>query len=305
MKNRAILFAAIASALMFGACGYIVTPADESGPTPTTAGVWTATATAVSQTSGGDLHIDLAIDNETGNWSAMQVASSGAVALTTGDGKTATCGTAFVGTGGTSLAPGFRIRGYTGGTKAKPATQLLYVECQGAAPAAGSKLAIDYSYVTGEFNYYSPPKPVKAKLQVDLDKVVADLTYPVAQPVDGLVQAQAAPIEAINKCVLTLKTATRSADGVEFAWHTENPTAYPTYVHIGTPPVVGSDGIIYGFYESPHLADTPITPAKSTAEWTTAAAVPKDVTGLVILASVESKAQKNFVSHAIGLADAP
>ncbi len=235
----------------------------------------------------------------------MQVASSGAVALTTGDGKTATCATSFVGTGGTSLAPGFRMRGYTGGTKAKPTTQLLYVECQGAAPAAGSKLAIDYSYVTGEFNYYSPPKPVKAKLQVDLDKVAADLTYPVAQPVDGLVQATTDPIEAINTCVLTLKTATPSADGLTFAWHTENPTAYPTYVHIGTPPVIGSDGVIYGFYESPHLADTPITPAKGTAEWTTDVAVPKDVTGRVILLSVESKAQKNFVSHAVGLADTP
>lgn len=305
MKTRQILFATVASAFLFGACGYIVTPADESSPTPTTAGVWSATATAVSQTSGGDLHVDLAIENETGNWSAMQVASSGAVVLTTGDGKTSTCGTAFVGTGGTSLAQGFRMRGYTGGTKAKPTTQLLYVECAGAAPAAGSRLAIDYSYVTGEFNYYSPAKPTKAKLQVDLDKVAADLTYPVAQAVEGLVQTSADPIEAINKCVLTLKTATRTADGLELDWHTDNPTSYPTFVHIGTPPVIGSDGIIYGFYESPHLADTPITPAKASTEWTTEVAVPKDVTGLYVLVSVEAKAQKNFVNHAIGLTDTP
>ncbi len=305
MKTRATLFVVIASAFLVGACDYIVTPADESSPTPATAGVWSAAATAVSQTAGGDLHVDLAIRNETGSWSAMQVASSGAVVLTTGDGKTTTCGTAFIGTGGTSLAPGFQMRGYTGGTKAKPTTQLLYVECQGAAPAAGSRLAVDYSYVTGEFNYYSPAKPAKAKLQVDLDKVAADLTYPVAQPVEGLVQTSADPIEAINKCVLTLKTATRSTDGLKLAWHTDNPTAYPTYVHIGTPPVIGSDGIIYGFYESPHLADTPITPAKASAEWTTEVAVPKDVTGLYLLLSVESKAQKNFVSHAIGLTDKP
>jgi hypothetical protein len=295
--------ALVAITLLFAACDYIVTPADESSPTPATAGLWTAVATGVSATPGGDLHVDLAIQNETGAWSAMQVAPSGAVVLGTADGHTTTCGTAVVGTGGASLAPGFRVRGYTGGTKTKPATKLLSVECQGAAPAAGSVLAIDYSYTTGEFNYYSPSSPRKAKLQVDLDKVAADLAYPIAKPVDGLVQKPADPIEAINKCVLTLASVKRTADGLELAWHTTNPTAYPTYVHIGTPPVVGSDGVIYGLYESPHLADTPITPASQAADWTTNVAVPKDVTGLVILVSVESKQQKNFVSHAIAIAD--
>ena len=122
--------------------------------------------------------MDLAIRNDTGDWSAMTVASSGAVALATSDGKTSPCATAFVGTGGTSLAPGFQMRGYTGGTKAKPETQLLYVECQGAAPAAGSRLAISYTYVTGEFNYYSPAPPASAKLEVDLDKLATDLDLP-------------------------------------------------------------------------------------------------------------------------------
>jgi hypothetical protein len=303
MTTRAPVLGLIACSLLLAACGYIVTPADESSPTPATAGTWSAVATAVGKTAGGDLHVDLAIRNETGAWSAMTVAPSGAVVLTTGDGHTTPCATVFVGTGGTSLAPGFQMHGYTGGTKVKPVTQLLYVECQGAAPAAGSRLAIDYTYVTGEFNYYSPASPVRAKLQVDLDKLAAGLTYPVAQAVDGLVQKAADPIEAINKCVLTLKTATRTADGLEFAWHTTNPTAYPTYVHIGTPPVIGSDGIIYGFYESPHLADTPITPANEAADWTTDVAVPKDVTGLYILLSVESKQQKLFVSHAVDITD--
>ncbi len=48
MKTRAMLFVVIASILAFGACDYIVTPAEESSPTPTTAGVWSATATAIS-----------------------------------------------------------------------------------------------------------------------------------------------------------------------------------------------------------------------------------------------------------------
>ena len=57
-----------------------------------------------------------------------------------------------------------------------------------------------------------------------------------------------------------------TADGLELTWHTENPTKYPVYVHIGIPPVVGSDGVIYGRYQSPHLADTPITPASGFAD---------------------------------------
>ncbi len=61
--------------------------------------------------------------------------------------------------------------------------------------------------------------------------------------------------------------------------------------------------MIYGFYESPHLADTPITPAKGVADWTTKVAVPKDVTGLYILVMVESKQQKSFVNHAIDITD--
>ena len=108
-------------------------------------------------------------------------------------------------------------------------------------------------------------------------------------------------IDAINKNTLTLSAVERTADTIEFTWDTQNPTKYPVYVHIGIPPVIGSDGVIYGRYESPHLADTPITPGKGTAEWKTSVAVPADVTGLYVLPSVESKQQKNFSSHAIDI----
>ena len=148
MRTPTAAAALLLGTLVLGACDYIVTPADESTPTPVTAGVWTAVATAVSQTESGDLHVDLAIENQTGDWSAMEVASSGAVSLKAGDGSSKSCGTAFVGTGGNYLAPGFRMRGYTGGTKAEPETQLLNVECAGATPAPGSRLVIDYAYVT-------------------------------------------------------------------------------------------------------------------------------------------------------------
>ena len=290
----------ISSALLLAGCGYIVTPADESSPTPAIQGAWAAVATKVDAAAGG-LHVDITIVNSTGSWSAMQATAGKPAVLRTSDGNSTDCATVFVGTGGTYLAPGFQIRGYTGGTNAKPVTQLLNVECAGASATPGSKLSVAYSYVTGDFNYYRPPTPTPATLDIDLDKVAADLTYPVAAQVAGVVEPADAKITAINNCTLQLTSAKRTATGLDLAWQADNPTEYPVYVHIGVPPVVGSDGVIYGFYQSPHLADTPITPAGQSAHWTTKAPAPKDVTGLYVLVMVESKQQKTFVSHAIDI----
>jgi hypothetical protein len=74
-------------------------------------------------------------------------------------------------------------------------------------------------------------------------------------------------------------------------------------VHIGNPPVIGDDGILYGFYESPDLASVPITPAGDKAEWTTEATVPQDVKGLYIMLSVESKNQRYFINYAVDITD--
>ena len=302
--RRRLVGVGMACAILVAGCGYIVTPEDEASPTPATAGgpgggAWIATATKVEVASGA-LHVDIAITNETGAWSAMQAVEGQAAKLTSG-GTTTDCAAVVVGTGGTSLAPGFRIRGYTGGSASAPTPRLLSVDCAGAAPAAGQKLSIDYTYVTGDFNYYSPATPADATLEVDLDKVAADLTYPVATKIDGVIETSDAKIDAINHCTLTLVSADRTADGLKFGWQTDNPTEYQTYVHIGIPPVLGSDGVIHGFYESPHLADTPITPAGQSATWSTSVAAPKDVTGLYILVQVESKQQKTFVSHALDI----
>ena len=302
MNARWRLAPAIACALVLGGCGYIVTPADETSPTPTTSAGWAAVATKVSAADGG-LHVDVTIRNDTGAWSAMQATPGQPAVLSTSGGASANCADVFVGTGGTTLAPGFQVRGYTGGTKAKPTTQLLSVDCAGASATPGSKLSIAYSYVTGAFNYYTPSAATSAKLEIDLDKVAADLTYPVAAPVDGVIEKADGKIIAINKCTLGLTGAKRTATGLELGWETDNPTEYPTFVHIGVPPVVGSDGVIYGFYESPHLADTPISPAGGSATWTTTVAVPKEDTGLYVLVMVESEQQKNFISHAIDITD--
>lgn len=302
MKIRFALAPLVAAALLVGGCDYIVTPQEDSSPTPAVAHGWGGTATKV-EAAAGSLRIDVTIRNDTGAWSSMQATPGKPAVLTTGDGKTASCATVFVGTGGTSIAPGFQARGYTAGTKAKPLTQLMYVECAGATAAAGSKLAIPYSYITGEFNYYTPSAPTAGSLELDLDKVAADLKYPIATPVEGVIEKADAKIVAINNCTLTLTSVKRTADGLELAWQTDNPTAYQVYVHIGTPPVIGSDGVIYGFYESPHLADTPITLAGQSAHWTTKVAVPKEATGLYIIVSVESKQQKLFVNHALDITD--
>ena len=302
MNARRRLALVIACGILLAGCGYIVTPEDESSPAPAASHGWGAVATKVDAAAGG-LHVDVTIRNDTGAWSAMQATPDQPAVLTTSDGKSTNCGTVFMGTGGTSLAPGFQVRGYTGGTKAKPTTQLLYVECAGAAAAPGSKLSIPYTYVTGDFNYYAPSAATSANLAVDLDKAAADLKYPVATPVDGVIEKADAKIIAINKCTLSLTSAKRTADGLEFGWQADNPTQYPTYVHIGIPPVVGTDGVIYGFYQSPTLTDAPIAPGGQSAKWTTTVAVPQADTGLYILASVESKQQKTFVNHAIDITD--
>ena len=291
-------------ALLNFACVYIVLPSTVGDvPTPAASIGWTANVTNVTKNDAGDLHIDITIRNETGTWSTMKAVDGKPAILTTSDGKSSNCDTVFVSTGGHSLAPGFQMRGYTGGTKAEPKTQLLYVECKGAAAISGSKLSINYTYVTGPYNYYVAANPVSATLTLNLDQVVADLKYPIAEPVQGLIEKSSDKIVAINDCELTLANAKRTDTGLAFDWETKNPGAYPTYVHIGTPPVIGSDGILYGLYEDPTLADAPITLSGQTATWTTTVAVPKDVTGLYILISVETKQQKNFTSHVIDITD--
>ena len=288
---------------LLNAGGYIVVPAVDVTPTPTGAKGWSAIVTNVGKDDAGGLHIDLTIRNDTGAWSAMQAEQGKPAILTTSDGKSTNCDTIFVGTGGTSLAPGFQMRGYTGGTKKELKPQLLYVECKGAAASPGAKLSIGYNYVTGAYDLHVPAVPVSAKMELDLDQVVKDVKYPVATPVTGLIEKVGDKISAINDFTLTLTDAQRTDTGLELKWQDYNPTEYPNYVHIGTPPVIGADGIIYGLYEDPSIADATIALQKATAEWPTTVAVPKNVTGLYVLVSVETRQSKYFVSHVIDIAD--
>jgi hypothetical protein len=285
------------------ACAYIVLPEGLEVSSSADAKGWRAIATHVATTDNGALHVDLALLNETGDWSAMRAAEDSPAVLRAG-GEDRECSTVFVGTGGHRVAPGFQLRGYIAGTKGEPELQLLYIECEGAAPAAGSTISIEYNYVVGQYNYYEQDKGrLDALLEVDLDQVAGNLTYPVGEPVDGLIQDSTTAMEAINKVTLELADVQRTEDGLEFSWKTANPGEYPSYVHIGNPPVIGEDGILYGFYETPDIVSVPITAAGDVATWTTQVAVPPDVRGLYILLSVETGKARLFANYALDISD--
>jgi hypothetical protein len=291
--------------LLSFSCRYIVVPADLLvTPTSVASKGWSPLVLDLAKSDIGDLRINLAIKNDTQDWSAMQAVDGKPAVLTTGDGKHTNCDTVIVGTGGNSLAPGFQMRGYTVGTKKEPKTQPLYVECKGAVASPGSKLSVDYSYVTGAYDLHVPSVPVNATLEVDLDQIAKDVSYPVAvPPAEGLIEKAGDKIGAINNFTLTLTDAKRTNTGLELHWQDENPSDYANYVHIGIPPVIGADGIIYGLYEDPSIADATITLPHATAEWTTTVAVPQDVTGLYVLPSVETRQSKYFVNHVIDITD--
>ena len=262
--RKAFIFILLAYAFVSLACVYIVLPEglDTSGSNSIGEMGWSAFATNTGKSVNGDIHIDITIRNDTGDWSAMNAVDNKPATLNS-NGKNTSCDTVFLSTGGHRLAPGFQMRGYTAGTKTEPVTQLIYVECAGADIAPGSSLTIPYSYVTGQYNYYEQDKnKVEDNLEISLDEISSNLVYPVAEQVEDLIQQPDIEIIAINKVVLTLTGVQRNENNLQFAWKTSNPGEYPTYVHIGNPPVIGDDGILYGFYQTPDIITVPITPAK-------------------------------------------
>jgi len=309
MKAKKVLTLALLAYAMFSfACKYIVLPegletqeVEEEG---SASKVWNAVVTNVAKSEVGDLHIDLAIRNDTGDWSKMEAVADQPALLTTGDGKKTQCDTVFVGTGGHRLAPGFQTRGYTTGEMDAPTTQPLYVECKGAEAAPGSTLSIDYVSFGGELDDYDPEaNKTEAVLEVNLDEVVTDLIYPIATPVEGLLLKPGAEISALSENVITLLDALRTETGFQFTWQNFNPTKFPLKTHIGIPPVIGADGIIYGPYETIDIPSIPITPAGGKVDWTTEVVVPPDGSGFYILLSVESKKPRTYLNYVIDISD--
>jgi hypothetical protein len=140
-------------------------------------------------------------------------------------------------------------------------------------------------------------------LEIDLDNVTTDVTYPVAAPVEGLIKKPEVEITAFNEVFLMLTGITRTGQGVQFTWQTFNPGEYPACIHIGNPPAVGADGILYGFYRSPDRIDVPIIPAGKSAEWTTEVSVHGDVKGLSIMLSVGSGKVRLFANYCLDITD--
>jgi hypothetical protein len=302
-SHKTFAAAMIVLAMSILACKYVVVPTDLQPASSVEIGEWSAFATKVTKSDSGMLHIDLTLRNDTGDWSAMQ-AVEGIPAILTTQENSVNCETVRVATGGHRLTPGFQMRGYTDGTIASPETQLIYVECAEAEAGTGSKLTIDYFFVTGQYNYYEQDKNrVDAKLNIDLDKLIPETEYPVAElSPDAVVQGDA-EITAINEVALKLVALERNDTGLQFTWQTANPGEYPTYVHIGNPPVIGQDGILYGFYETPDIVSVPLSPAGGNVEWTTQVAVPQEVDNLYILLSVETGKARLFANYAIDITD--
>jgi hypothetical protein len=301
-RNHEILMIILLLAAISFGCKYVVIPEDLIAEQETFK-AWNAVVTGVSQTSTGALHVDVTIQNETGDWSSMQAVAGEPVVLKSA-GKESTCDTVFIGTGGHRLAPGFQMRGYTAGTKAEPVTQLLYVECAGSQLQPDAKLFINYVAYNGDLDYYHQDvNESTGTLELSLNDVVTDLRYPVDLEIPGLAEATGSEILAISENVVSLVDVQRIETGLQFTWKNYNPTNFALKTHIGIPPVIGSDGIIYGIFEIMDLATTPLTPSKGEVTWTTEAQVPEGVGNLYILLSVEDRQMRMYVNHLIDITD--
>jgi hypothetical protein len=298
--NRKIYFVFLILAFVLLGCKYVVIPEDLIAEGTASEG-WGAQVTNVSQAEDGDLRIEITIQNETGDWSSMQAVAGQPATLKSG-GETYNCEEVFFGTGGYRLAPGFQMRGYTSGAKSDPKTQLLYVECKGAQAEPGASLSINYDYYMGALDYYhQDSNHATGTVELALDEIATDLVYPVYKEIDGLAQPMDADFPAISENVVNLLDVQRTDAGFEFTWQNTNPTEFALTTHIGTPPIIGEDGIIYGVYEIMDLAPVPLTPAGEQVQWTTEAKAPPDEKGFYILSSVESGQMRMFVNHLIDI----
>ena len=183
-------------------------------------------------------------------------------------------------------------------------TQLLYVECKGTEAVAGATLSIEYVSFSGILDDYDPEaNKAEGTFELKLDEVATDLTYPVATTVDGLIQEPGVSMTGLSENVVTLLDVQRTDTGLQFKWQNFNPTKFPLKTHIGIPPVIGADGIIYGVYETIDMAPIDITPSNANMEWTTDVAIPQDVKGCYILLSVESKKPRTYVNYVLDISD--
>ena len=253
---------------------------------------WNIIPIGIRKTETNAVQVDLAIHNESDDWSVMS-ADNQAI-LTTKSGERLPCSTVKISSGGHYIPPNFQLRGFTLKDKS---IQKLHVICNGTEPSNASQLSVTYSYMLGEYDYYAQQKNMVETTQVvALDAIIQDLQYP-ATSISGITLTPTTEvIPALNKCSLTLTNVARTEDGFTFQWQVSNPGEYGTLVHIGNPPLLGDDGIIYGHRVSPDIVQVPIADAKGTASFETKVSLPKEVKGLYMLLSVEQRRERLFAS---------
>ena len=159
---------------------------------------------------------------------------------------------------------------------------------QGCRSSSRIQTSIDYISFSGILDDYDPEgNKSEGTLVVELDNIVTDLVFPIESQVEGLILPSNESITGLSENVVTLLDAQRTETGFTFSWQNFNPTKFPLKTHIGTPPVICADGIIYGRYETLDMVSVPITPAKANMEWATEVVVPKDLKSCYMLLSVE------------------
>ena len=293
--------------LIITGCGGDDDSAAESTPLPETVKDWTLMPINVTESpadgGGSLLHVDLAARNDSGDWGSMAAADpeERATTVTTPDGQEHNCDTVLVSTDGHYLPPGFQMQGYISKREGK---KTLFVECNIGDSAAGGTLTVPYTLVTGEYDYYEKGDNVfQSQVTVDLEQSPPVLTYP-AESVEVETHALTEEFPALNKSRLVNTAFNRSDEGVSFQWQVTNPGEYGTKVHIGRPPVLGSDGIIYGARVSPDIVDVPMAgPDGGVSEFETEVEVPPEVEGLYMLLSVEQKRERLFSNYLIDLTE--
>jgi hypothetical protein len=279
----------------------------ESTPLPESVKDWSLIPINLTESpadgGGTVLHVDFAARNDSGDWSSMAAADpeDRSAKLTTKDGKEYSCDTIQVSSGGHYLPPGFQMQGYM---SKRDGIKTLFVECNVAESSPGGSLTIPYTIVTGEYDYYEKGENVfESQLTVDLEQSPPTLAYPVdSSKVES--QAITEEIVALNKTTLSNTGVNRAGDEISFQWKVTNPGEYGTKVHIGRPPVLGSDGIVYGARVSPDIVDVPTAgPDGGTSEFETQVEVPSDVENLYLLLSVEQKRERLFSNYLIDLTE--
>lgn len=276
---------------------------EETTPLPETIEGWTLIPINI-ESGNGVLRVDLAVRNASDDWGSIAAADPAEKpTVLTKDGEQYNCDTVQVSTDGHYLPPGFQMQGYISKREGK---QTLYVECKVDDSSADGTLSIPYTLTRGEYDYYEKGENVfESQFAVDLGQSPATLTYPLASAEPKVdVHSLTEEIVALNKTTLKNTGVNRSGDEILFQWQVTNPGEYGTKVHIGRPPILGNDGIIYGARVSPDIVDVPMAkPDGGTSEFETTVEVPKDVEELYLLLSVEQSRERLFANYLIDLTD--